>query len=122
MPRRVRTIKSNENHKNPESNSVNLAQNKPEIPEEVSNNISDNNPARDEVTVLRPSPNEDTIKQVNADTHKNCVQTEFLTDFIQSITTVLLTGISFSPDTSDLVAKLCQLVDTFVKSINKRTN
>ena len=121
----LKTIRNGGNSEHSKSDSVTLEQNKPATSAGDSNNSRNNNPDRAEIILPHPPPNEGITKQVNSymdNTHKNCVKTELLTDFFQSFTTVLPTGMSFNPDSKELVAKLCQLVDAFLKSINNQTD
>ena len=120
----VKTIRNQDNTELPRSNNTLSEQNKPATPAELSNKRGNDIPRRTEVNVHAAPPNVNKLNQVNAEsenTHQQCVKIELLTEFFQSFTTVLLTGMSFSPDSKEIIAKLCQLVDGFLKSINKQT-
>ena len=94
--------------------------------DEHSNHNSNDNASRDKINAQQsPSSNEGNVSPINPDhgnTHKNCVNTENLIIFVQSIGVLL----SEKNSKEELLAKLYQMVEDFVKSIKQsygtRTN
>ena len=87
--------------------------------DEHSNHVSNDNASRDKINAQQsPSSNEGNVSPINPDhgnTHKNGVNTENLIIFVQSIGVLL----SEKNSKEELIAKLYQMAEDFVKSIKQ---
>ena len=119
----ARTLREKEQRHNAQAEHTNLVITSKNQPLEENNHASSSNSnIRDEVNVPHAPPRDKIPNPHHAEienTHQQCVKTEILAEFFQAFTNVLLTEMNFNPDSKEIIAKLCQLVDGFLKSINK---